>query len=288
MDEIVNGPEMLVTKSWDCEIAISVTLRDIKCAGNALAMIGQPYDHAQYIKLLLYFMDSVRSICRRWFWGPEEVFRAGDNFVVDGIEKEGAEMLATKFGQSEIVLSVTGRDIKCAGNNFQRAGAAASPAAPLPPPPPPPPPPPLAEEVAASAEASQSPVAVLNARPGGRGRRRRRRRHSRRLRRRLRLRCWRRRWLWRHHSRQWPPNWRAGGRRRRLRLRRRRVARPPHTHTTRRWVAAGRRPRREAPAQHRAGDGPAAVPAAGRRRPRRALTGGESAAGPVPPFPGLK
>jgi hypothetical protein len=49
MDDVKDGPEMLVTKFWECEIAFSVTLRDIKCAGNALAVIGQPYDNAQYI-----------------------------------------------------------------------------------------------------------------------------------------------------------------------------------------------------------------------------------------------
>jgi hypothetical protein len=52
----------------------------------------------------------------------EEVFRAGDNFVVDEIEKDGAEMLVTKFGQSEIFFGVTGRDIKCAGNKFAMIG----------------------------------------------------------------------------------------------------------------------------------------------------------------------
>jgi hypothetical protein len=52
----------------------------------------------------------------------EEVFQAGDNFVVDVIEKDGAEMLVTKFGQSEIVFGVSGRDIKCAGNKSWALG----------------------------------------------------------------------------------------------------------------------------------------------------------------------
>jgi hypothetical protein len=34
----------------------------------------------------------------------EGIFRAGDNYVVDEIEKDGAEMLVTKHGQSEIAF----------------------------------------------------------------------------------------------------------------------------------------------------------------------------------------
>jgi hypothetical protein len=54
----------------------------------------------------------------------DEVFRAGDNIVVDEINQEGAasEMLITKFGHSELVFGVTGRDIKCAGHKFAMIG----------------------------------------------------------------------------------------------------------------------------------------------------------------------
>ena len=54
----------------------------------------------------------------------EETFRVGDknsdNCVVDEIEKEGAEMLVTKYGQSEIAL--TGRNIKCASHKLASIG----------------------------------------------------------------------------------------------------------------------------------------------------------------------
>ena len=36
----------------------------------------------------------------------EGIFRAGDNYVVDEIEKDGAEMLVTKNGQTEIAFAV--------------------------------------------------------------------------------------------------------------------------------------------------------------------------------------
>ena len=45
----------------------------------------------------------------------EGVFRKGDNYVVDEIYEDGAEMLSTKTGESEIAFHVIGRDIKCAG-----------------------------------------------------------------------------------------------------------------------------------------------------------------------------
>jgi hypothetical protein len=44
------------------------------------------------------------------------------NFVVDEIETDGAEMLATTYCEGEIALSVTGRDIKCAGHKLSMAG----------------------------------------------------------------------------------------------------------------------------------------------------------------------
>ena len=52
----------------------------------------------------------------------EGIFRAGDNYVVDEIEKDGAEMLVTKYGQSEIAFGVIGRDIKCAGHKLAMIG----------------------------------------------------------------------------------------------------------------------------------------------------------------------
>ena len=47
-----------------------------------------------------------------WMELTEENFRTGDNYVVDEIETEGAEMLTTKYGQTEIAFAVTGRDMK--------------------------------------------------------------------------------------------------------------------------------------------------------------------------------
>jgi len=57
-----------------------------------------------------------------WMELTEENFRAGDNYVVDEIETEGAEMLTTKYGQTEIAFAVTGRDVKCAGHRFAMIG----------------------------------------------------------------------------------------------------------------------------------------------------------------------
>jgi hypothetical protein len=57
-----------------------------------------------------------------WMELIEENFRAGDTYVVDEIEKEGAEMLTTKFGETEIAFAVTGRDIKCAGHKLSMIG----------------------------------------------------------------------------------------------------------------------------------------------------------------------
>jgi hypothetical protein len=51
-----------------------------------------------------------------WMELIEENFRQGDTYVVDEIETEGAEMLITKYGETEIAFAVTGRDIKCAGH----------------------------------------------------------------------------------------------------------------------------------------------------------------------------
>ena len=47
-----------------------------------------------------------------WMELIEENFRQGDTYVVDEIETEGAEMLTTKYGETEIAFAVTGRDIK--------------------------------------------------------------------------------------------------------------------------------------------------------------------------------
>ncbi len=58
----------------------------------------------------------------------EEGFRAGDNTVVDEIDQDSAEMLITKFGHSELVFGVTGRDIKCAGHTTMIGRIAANPA----------------------------------------------------------------------------------------------------------------------------------------------------------------
>ncbi len=52
----------------------------------------------------------------------EGVFRAGDNYIVDEIEKDGAEMQVTKYEQSEIAFRVTRRDIKCAGHKLAMIG----------------------------------------------------------------------------------------------------------------------------------------------------------------------
>jgi hypothetical protein len=49
-------------------------------------------------------------------------FRESDNFVVNGIKKDGADMLVTTYGESEITFAVTGRDIRCAGNKFAMIG----------------------------------------------------------------------------------------------------------------------------------------------------------------------
>jgi len=52
----------------------------------------------------------------------EGVFRKGDNYVVDENYEDGAEMLSTKTGESEIAFHVIGRDIKCAGCKFVMIG----------------------------------------------------------------------------------------------------------------------------------------------------------------------
>ena len=52
----------------------------------------------------------------------EEIFRTGDNYIVDEIETDGPEMLITKYGESEIAFGVTGRDIKCAGHKLSMIG----------------------------------------------------------------------------------------------------------------------------------------------------------------------
>ena len=52
----------------------------------------------------------------------EGVFRTGDNYVIDEIYEDGAEMLATKSGESEIAFHTIGRDIKCAGCKFVMIG----------------------------------------------------------------------------------------------------------------------------------------------------------------------
>ena len=69
MDDVKDGPEMLVTKFGECEIAFSVTLRDIKCVGNALAMIGHPYDNAQYISWIRFDQYAVDD-----FWDQKKSF----------------------------------------------------------------------------------------------------------------------------------------------------------------------------------------------------------------------
>jgi hypothetical protein len=50
----------------------------------------------------------------------EETFQAGDSYVVDEIEKDGDEMLVTKYGQTKIAL--TGRNIKCARHKLAMIG----------------------------------------------------------------------------------------------------------------------------------------------------------------------
>lgn len=57
-----------------------------------------------------------------WMELIEENFRQGDTYVVDEIETEGAEMLTTKYGETEIAFAVTGRDIKCAGRKLSMIG----------------------------------------------------------------------------------------------------------------------------------------------------------------------
>ena len=57
-----------------------------------------------------------------WMELTEENFRAGDSYVVDEIETKGAEMLTTKYGQTEMAFAMTGRDIKCAGRRFAMIG----------------------------------------------------------------------------------------------------------------------------------------------------------------------
>ena len=43
-------------------------------------------------------------------------------YVVYESEKEGAEMLVQKIGQSEIAFAVNGQGIKCAGNKLAMVG----------------------------------------------------------------------------------------------------------------------------------------------------------------------
>ncbi len=52
----------------------------------------------------------------------EETFRDRVDFVVDEIETDGAELLGTKYCESEIAFAVTRRDIKCAGHKFSMIG----------------------------------------------------------------------------------------------------------------------------------------------------------------------
>jgi hypothetical protein len=57
-----------------------------------------------------------------WMELTEENFRAGYTYVVDEIKTKGAEMLTTKYNQTEMAFAVTGLDIKCAGRRFAMIG----------------------------------------------------------------------------------------------------------------------------------------------------------------------
>ena len=52
----------------------------------------------------------------------QENFRVGDNYVVDSIETDGAEMFLTKTCESEFAFAVPVRDIKCAGHRWAMIG----------------------------------------------------------------------------------------------------------------------------------------------------------------------
>ena len=52
---------------------------------------------------------------------PKKI-RVGNDYVVDSIETDGAEMLFTKTCESEIALGVSGRDINCAGHRWAMMG----------------------------------------------------------------------------------------------------------------------------------------------------------------------
>lgn len=66
-----------------------------------------------------------------WMELIEEYFRQGDIYVVDEIEIEGAEMLTTKYGQTEIAFPVTGYALTCTFWQIPHRRWPASPSPPL-------------------------------------------------------------------------------------------------------------------------------------------------------------
>ncbi len=75
-DEIeTDGPEMLITKYGESEIAFGVTGRDIKCAGHKLSMIGWPYDHGQYIGWIPKGLLEEQILNRKVFDGYGEQYQ---------------------------------------------------------------------------------------------------------------------------------------------------------------------------------------------------------------------
>ena len=62
---------------------------------------------------LLYYIEK-----KPWMELIQEKFRAEENYVVDSIETDGAEMFLTKTYEP----GVSGRDIKCAGHRWAMIG----------------------------------------------------------------------------------------------------------------------------------------------------------------------